>query len=88
MLFEFVQRFCNTEWLGIEDQAEEVALWNLAARLEEKARRATSARLPSASGIKHGLDFATANLEAVDDVWCGSRTSVVGRPKAGAQFGA
>ncbi|WP_150050238.1 hypothetical protein [Methylomonas rhizoryzae] len=29
VLFEFLQRFSNTEKLGIEDQAEERALWNL-----------------------------------------------------------
>lgn len=35
VLFEFLQRFSNTEQLVIEDQAEERALWNLCCVFEK-----------------------------------------------------
>jgi hypothetical protein len=36
VLFEFLQRFGKTEKLGIADQAEERALWNLCCALEKQ----------------------------------------------------
>ena len=35
VLFEFLQRFSNTDKLTIEDQAEERALWNLCCLFEK-----------------------------------------------------
>ena len=35
VLFEFLQRFSNTDRLMIEDQAEERALWNLCCIFEK-----------------------------------------------------
>ncbi|MET3139125.1 hypothetical protein AAKU61_003504 [Undibacterium sp. GrIS 1.2] len=35
VLFEFLQRFSNTDKLVIEDQAEERALWNLCCVFEK-----------------------------------------------------
>jgi hypothetical protein len=36
VLFEFLSRLSDTDVLAIEDHAEERALWNLLALLEEK----------------------------------------------------
>ncbi|UTM56112.1 hypothetical protein L4174_009650 [Photobacterium sp. CCB-ST2H9] len=35
VLFEFTRRFSDTDKLGIEDQAEERALWNLCCVFEK-----------------------------------------------------
>jgi len=35
VLFEFLQRFSNTDELNIEDQAEQRALWNLCCIFEK-----------------------------------------------------
>ncbi len=37
VLFEFLQRFSNTDKLTLEDQAEERALWNLTCLLEKQS---------------------------------------------------
>ena len=36
VLFEFLERFSDTDQLSIQDQAEQRALWNLCCLLEEK----------------------------------------------------
>jgi hypothetical protein len=40
VLFEFLQRFSNTDALAIEDQSEQRALWNLCCVLEKNLHQA------------------------------------------------
>ncbi len=36
MLFEFLSRYCETDELRVEDQAEQRAMWNLCCLLEKE----------------------------------------------------
>ena len=56
VLFEFLQRFSESEALTIQDQAEERALWNLCCLLEKKLSA------PFASNYQDQLDQARARL--------------------------
>lgn len=56
VLFEFLQRFSNTDKLTLEDQSEERALWNLTCLLEKQSI------VPFASNYADELSQARARL--------------------------
>ncbi|MFK7739921.1 MAG: hypothetical protein AB8H80_06320 [Planctomycetota bacterium] len=59
VLFEFLRRFCDSDRLSVEDQAEERVLWDLLAMLEQQCP-------PSGGGGEYGDRLAAARSAVRD----------------------